>query len=249
MISRREFSTGLLSLPVFLVADKRFANGRHREVIYELEYPPVAASPELRRPRNSLPTAAQIKRANEIIANTPSDLRPMDIAQTFVDRFYAKEPALISQLPAPAGRNPLIGKFFLDTSTPHDSDVVAWCAAFANFCIHRSGQVGSRSASSQSFLGDAFRKTGRPERGDLAVFTCFSPATGRSLNLGHVAFFKEHIDETHIKVVGGNQSTDEHSSIISETTMQTTDRTVKRHLANGDYRALTMRLNAYVSLS
>jgi uncharacterized protein (TIGR02594 family) len=249
MITRREFAAGLLSLPVLLEATESLAKPRRREIIFLLQYPPVGRVSETRSGSNPKPTAEQVRIANEIIAGMPTGPRPVDIAQTFVDRFYDKNPALISQKPAPAARNPLIGKFFQDTSTPNSGDIIAWCAAFANFCIHRSGKTGSRSASSQSFLQSAFRQTQNPEVGDLAVFTCFSPSTGKSLNLGHVAFYKERIDDTHIRVVGGNQSGDGHSSIISETVMLTTDRTVKRHLPNGDYLPVTMRLNTFVSLA
>jgi hypothetical protein len=248
MISRRNFAAGCLLIPVLLKAGEAFPKGRHREIVYQLEYPPVTG-PHGQHPQNRVPNAVQIRRAAEIIAKTPTGPRPIDIAQTFVDRFYAKEPALISQLPPPAAQNPLIAKFFHDTSTPNDGDIVPWCAAFANFCIDRSGRIGSRSASSQSFLAAAFQKTNSPEEGDLAVFTCFSPSTGESLQLGHVAFYKDRIDGTHIKVLGGNQSTDEHSSIISETVMLTTDRPLRRHLSNGDYAPVIMRLNAFVSLS
>jgi hypothetical protein len=248
MICRRNFAAGCLLIPVLLKSGDAFPKARHREIVYQLEYPPVTDS-HGRRPQNRVPTAVQIRRATEIIAKTPTGPRPIDIAQTFVDRFYTKEPALISQLPPPAARNPLIGKFFQDTSTPNNGDIVAWCAAFANFCIHRSGRIGSRSASSQSFLTTTFRKTSNPEQGDLAIFTCFSPSTGKSLQLGHVAFYKERIDETHIRVVGGNQTTDEHSSIISETVMLTTDRSLRRHLSNGESTPVVMRLNAYISLS
>ncbi|WP_195909410.1 CHAP domain-containing protein [Rhizobium tubonense] len=234
-------------IPALLKGGKAFPKSRHREIISQLEYPPVV-SPHPQHSQRLVATVVQARRANEIIAKTPTGPRPIDIAQTFVDRFYAKEPALISQMPPPAAPNPLIAKFFENILTPN-GDVVPWCAAFANFCIHRSGRNGSGSASSQSFLEPAFRKTNSPEEGDLAIFTCFNPSTGQNLRLGHVAFFKERIDETHIKVVGGNQSAEDHASIISETVMLTADRSLRRHLPNGDYAPVIMRLSAYVSLS
>lgn len=69
------------------------------------------------------------------------------------------------------------------------------------------------------------------------------------MHLGHVGFFRERVDESHIRIVGGNQADDGHSSIISDTVMRTTGRTVRRRMAGGEYRVVTMRLNTYVSLS
>jgi hypothetical protein len=127
--------------------------------------------------------------------------------------------------------------------------MIAWCAAFANFCIERHGGKGSRSASSQSFLSQVFKRTKDPKRGDLVVFTCYEPGTEESIGLGHVTFFKEKVGDNQIRVVGGNQSKDGHSSIISERVMTTTERTVKRHLANGAYVDTAMRLNTYISMT
>jgi uncharacterized protein (TIGR02594 family) len=247
MLGRRAFSAGLLSLPFALSSSETFAR---RQLIIQLSYPRVMIfDHETRSAAHSKASAKQIDRARKIIEATPSGPRPIDIAQTFIDRFYAKDPATISQLPAPAAVNPLIAAFFKGTSLSADRDVIPWCAAFANFCIDRNGKAGTQSASSQSFLRSAFKPTMEPKEGDLAIFTCFSPSTGKSLQLGHVAFFREKIDDNHIRVVGGNQSGDGHSSIISESVMLTSDRTVKRHLFDGSYVPTTMRLNTYVSLS
>ena len=248
MIARRAFASSLLTLPIAMMTNRAWAQKRHREIVYALEYPPVRDRSGHNDRASSAPTSSQIERANAIVKTMPRGPRPIDIAQSFVDRFYYSEPEIISQLPPPAALNPLISRFFETTSTREGGDVVAWCAAFANFCIYRSGMAGSRSASSQSFLQDTFPKTQAPVEGDLAVFTCFDRA-GHNLRIGHVAFFRQRIDDSHIRLVGGNQSTDGHSSIICETVTTTADRLVRRHLLNGEYCPVAMRLNTYVSLN
>lgn len=248
MIARRAFASAMLALPIALAAERAFARKRGREVIDALAYPPVHDHGSFDIVRRRATTARQRERADTIVKAIPFGPRPIDIAQSFVDRFYHSEPETISQAAPPAALNPLISRFFETTTSREDGDVIAWCAAFVNFCIDRNGGAGSRSASSQSFLQGTFRKTETPVEGDLAVFTCFD-AAGRSLNLGHVAFFRERMNDGHIHLVGGNQAANGYSSIISETVVPTTDRSVRRHLANGNYTALTMRLNAFVSLN
>lgn len=177
MITRRLFSTALLCLPAVLTASGALAKGRNRQVIFQLSYPP-AAGPDASgqgRVMAARPTPAQVRRATEIISNTPDGPRAIDIAQTFIDRFYDREPALISEWSAPAPHNPLIRRFLEETPMVATDDITPWCAAFVNFCIRRNGGPGSSSASSQSFLLPAFRQTDAPREGDLAVFTCFSP--------------------------------------------------------------------------
>ena len=249
MMDRRSFSKLLLLSSFVSLSRKAVSQESEQDALYHLAWPPFESlNPKVPFGYNK-PTADQIKRADEIINSCPKGPRPIDVAQWFVDNFYEKEPLVISQWPKPAAWNPLIVDFFKDTSTPANSDMIAWCSAFANFCIHRSGRVGSRNASSQSFLQPIFKKTTVPEEGDLAVFTCFSPSDNSSLGLGHVTFFRAKVDDSHIHVVGGNQSKDGHSSIISETIMMTSDRAVKRHLPNGDYVPAIMRLNTYVRLA
>lgn len=121
-----------------------------------------------------------------------------------------------------------------------------WCAAFANWCIERARMDGSRSASSQSFLSRDFRRVTAPKAGDLTVFTSYDPADGRPLGGGHVAFFIKPADDGKIVILGGNQSGDGHSSIISMKAAPTMWRVVDRR--TGTVKSVT-RLNAYVSLT
>jgi uncharacterized protein (TIGR02594 family) len=188
----------------------------------------------------------EIKQARDILDLTPTGPHPIDIAQSFIDRYFERKPAVISQQPPPAPLNPLIAEFFEVTALYPLNDPIPWCAAFINFCIRRNGGAGSSSAWSQSFLPPAFDAVESPREGDLAVFTCFSPSTGKNIGLGHVAFFRRFEDERHIVVVGGNQATQGHSSIISEKILPVSDQPVKRRLSTGNVVSTKMRLNKFV---
>lgn len=251
MLTRRAIVMAAGSLPFVLGVRPSVAGRRGREVITLLQFPPPASisHPQGRASAGlGEPSTRQVAHAKEILRSMPRGPRPLDIAQAFVDRFYRQDPAAISQPPPPGARNPLISAFLEGTGIGAAEDVVPWCAAFANFCIVRSGLSGSGSASSQSFLDPPFQPQTKPEEGDLAVFTCYG-AAGQNLRLGHVAFFKETVDADHIRVVGGNQSAGGHSSIICESTAQTTNHLVRRRTSGGRSIEAMMRLSAYVSVA
>ncbi|MEF0942670.1 CHAP domain-containing protein [Rhizobium sp. BR 362] len=217
-----------------------------RETIVQLQYPPPRIATPERRVRRSAPTPTEIKQTREVLASTPTGPRPIDVAQSFIDRYFEHKPAVISQQPPPAPLNPLIAEF-LEAAALHPlNDPIPWCAAFINFCIRRNGGVGSSSAWSQSFLPPAFEAVESPQEGDLAVFTCVSPSTGKDVGLGHVAFFRRFEDEQHVVVVGGNQATQGHSSIISERILPIGDRPVRRRINTGDVISTMMHLNKFV---
>ena len=115
-------------------------------------------------------------------------------------------------------------------------------------CDHALGHGGdgSRSASSQSFLASRFPVTSDPQRGDLAVFSCYNK-DDRELNLGHVAFFLSRVDEKHVKLIGGNQSGNAHGSIISIRNFSTLDSLIHRHV-DGKLVECTFRLNRFVKI-
>jgi len=214
----------------------------------QLIYPPFGAIDAPQPFGYKPPTEKEKQRAEDIIKSTPKGPAPIDIAKSFFDRFYTTDPKTISQWPAPEAWNPLIVQFFSATTLKANNDMVAWCAAFANWCIERSGRKGSRSAASQSFLDKKnFKQTNDPAIGDLAVFTCYEKNTNKSLGLGHVAFVMHKPAGGRVKVLGGNQSADGHSSIISERDFMTGDRDVRRHV-DGKYVPCTMRLNTYISI-
>jgi len=89
-------------------------------------------------------------------------------------------------------------------SKPFDTDVdpmrIAWCAAFVNAVLHKSGYDTTDSLMARSFLNYG-KKARKPEEGDIVVLT-----RGRSSATGHVGFFLGY-DETgqYVKVLGGNQ--------------------------------------------
>lgn len=194
------------------------------------------------------PTDAQKDKTQKIVEGTPKGPRPIDIAQSFVDRFALSDPDAISQWPADAAWNPLVVEFFTATSLVVKNDMVPWCAAFANWCITRAGIAGTNSAASQSFLvKEFFEQTDDPQFGDVAIFTCYSKSTGKSVGLGHVTFFKEWRGEDKILVIGGNQSADGRSSIISEKEYRTGARDVWRTI-DGERVLVTMKLNTFARM-
>ncbi|CDX58798.1 exported hypothetical protein [Mesorhizobium plurifarium] len=214
----------------------------------QLIYPPIEAIDAPEQFGYQPATAAQKEKAREIIQQTPKGPEPIDIAQSFIDRFSNSDPDAISQWPAPQNWNPLIVSFFNEATTLHvNNDMVEWCAAFANWCIKRAGKTGSNSASSQSFLDRAFDKTNNPKRGNLAIFTCFEKSSNRSLGIGHVAFVQSPPAAGVIQLLGGNTSKDGHSSIICQKPFSTAPREIRRHV-NGIYVPCIMRLNTYVAL-
>ncbi|HVW54134.1 MAG TPA: CHAP domain-containing protein [Rhizobiaceae bacterium] len=249
MLSRRSVSIGLLSMPFVAKAAQAHADdiSDAEQPFFQLSYPAVEALDNPQPFGYSEPTEEQKEHVREILAGTPSGPKPIDIMQSFVDRFFKTDPDAISQWPEPAAWNPLVVEFFRATTTHATNDMIAWCAASANWCIERAGLNGSRSAGSQSFLSKKFARTKSPQRGDLAVFTCYKKGTQESLGLGHVTFFKEKISDNLIRCVGGNQSADGRSSIISEKAFITSDRIVHRHVGK-KYVPCTMRLNSFIRI-
>lgn len=84
---------------------------------------------------------------------------------------------------------------------PYNVSSTPWCAGFVNACLGQAGIKGTGS-----FMARSFMKWGQKvnpqdvQLGDIVVFT---RGTGSS---GHVAFYVNDIDSTHINVLGGNQS-------------------------------------------
>jgi uncharacterized protein (TIGR02594 family) len=249
MISRRAVALGLVTYPFALAASQRTESSVD-EPSYELTYPPFNALTDPQRFGYKEATKEQKKIACDMIRGTPEgpNVKPIDIAQHFIDTYYRDNPKLISQWPAPAEWNPLIVEFFKATSKPMNDDMTPWCAAFANWCLLRARRDGSNDASSQSFLTRYFKIIQEPQYGDLAIFTCYDELTGKSLRVGHVAFFTEKLANGYIKVVGGNQAKDGHYSIICEDTMMTGGHDTHRRV-NGKYVSCTRRLNNFVRIA
>lgn len=248
MLTRRKFVLGATLAPFLIRPYWVLAKDADRDpTLDQLEYPDLALLDTPEPFGSSPPTEAQRAKAKEIISSTPRGPTPLAVADSFVTRFFASEPELISQWPAPAAWNPLVVEFFSATSMRPNNDMVAWCAAFANWCLFRADRPRSNSASSQSFLGREFTKTTEPQIGDLAVFTCFSLETSASLGLGHVAFVASPPTPGSVELVGGNQRADGHSSIISRRKFSTEPTRVTRRL-NGKPVLCEMRLNTYIRI-
>jgi uncharacterized protein (TIGR02594 family) len=254
MISRRELSAVLVAAPYVF----------HSGLVRADENDPVVGQ-DLRFEQLTMPTieslddsalfgyapatAAQREKAQKIIDSTPKGPRPFDIAKSFIDRFAKSDPDAISQWPAPKSWNPLVKEFFSATSLRVNNDMVNWCAAFANWCIERNNKGGTNSAASQSFVNSGmFRKVDQPTEGNLVVFTCYDKQSGKNLGLGHVAFFEQALGDNKIRVLGGNQSADGHSSIISERAFLITPFDVYRHVG-GEYIPCVYKLNSFLVIA
>lgn len=145
-------------------------------------------------------------KAKTILEGSPDSVSPYEVALYFeklrggfFDDHYGEDAWMYSQ-EWPVRANPVIVSFFDATTLRQPAgDQTAWCAAFVNWCITRSGsKEGSHSAASASFRtwGTA---TNDPRPGDLIVFTHKTrPAQG------HVAFFVSREDGGY-RVLGGNQ--------------------------------------------
>lgn len=97
------------------------------------------------------------------------------------------------------GENPRIIEYHKATSLKAGEDEIAWCSAFVNWVLKKSGYKGTNSAAARSWL-----KYGTVTKvfkaNSIVVFK-----RGSSTWQGHVAFAIAD-KGTHIKVLGGNQS-------------------------------------------
>jgi uncharacterized protein (TIGR02594 family) len=254
MLSRRDLSISLLALPIAfrpLVASAQSGDPIvGKDMGFEqLTMPSVDSIDDPVLYGYKQATADQIAKARRIIDDTPKGPAPYDIAKSFVDRFFERDPEAISQWPAPSTWNPLVKEFFSATSLRANNDMIDWCAAFVNWCIERNNKKGTNSAASQSFVNkDPYKKTDQPKEGDLVVFTCYDKQSGKNLGIGHVAFFKVALGGDVIGVIGGNQSADGHSSIISPRKFLTAPFDVKRHVG-GEYIPCVYKLNSFLVIS
>lgn len=101
------------------------------------------------------------------------------------------------------GSNPKVLKYYADAGHPEvKDDAVAWCAAFVGAMLARAGIKPSGQLTARSYLnwGTPVPDLSQARPGDIVIFT-----RGNSGWQGHVAFY-EGKTETHVKVLGGNQS-------------------------------------------
>ncbi len=253
MLSRRELSLLLVTFPIVFEASAAMADDADPVVgkdvgFDQLAFPTFDSLDDAEIQGYNPPSEAQRVKARSIIDATPKGPTPFDVAKSFIDRYGKTDPEAISQWPAPAAWNPVVKDFFDATSLRVNNDMVDWCAAFVNWCIVRNNKKGTNSAASQSFVAPGlYRKVSDPSPGNVVVFTCYDKQAGKSLGLGHVAFFEAAAGDNRIRVLGGNQSADGHSSIISERTFLTTPFDVRRHVG-GEYVPCVYRLNSFLAV-
>lgn len=98
------------------------------------------------------------------------------------------------------GENPRIIEYHQATDLKATEDEISWCAAFVNWCLIQSGNLGTHRANARSFLKWGI-ETNTPHLGDIVVFWRGDKDGWQ----GHVAFYVGE-NKNFIKVLGGNQS-------------------------------------------
>ena len=97
--------------------------------------------------------------------------------------------------------NPRIVMYLKSTSLKPDDaskDETAWCSAFVNWCVEKSGYEGTDSAWARSWLNwGSVIDNDKPITGCVAIFE-------RDERLGHVGFFIADNGST-VTILGGNQ--------------------------------------------
>jgi uncharacterized protein (TIGR02594 family) len=96
--------------------------------------------------------------------------------------------------------NSRIIQYHSATQLKATADEISWCAAFVNWCLRESGELGTMQANARSFL-EWGQKVDEPQLGDIVVFWRVKKSSWQ----GHVAFFIEE-KENNILCLGGNQA-------------------------------------------
>lgn len=97
------------------------------------------------------------------------------------------------------GTNPEVGKFYAAVGLATNQDDIAWCSAFANWCMKQAGVKGTGNALARSWMQWG-KKLDTPRYGCVCVFS-----RGGDTVHGHVAFYLADAGDK-IEVLGGNQS-------------------------------------------
>ena len=97
-----------------------------------------------------------------------------------------------------AGTNPRIATY-LAMVGQGPSDETAWCSAFANWCMHQAGLLGTMKANARSWLKWG-TTCGAPRYGAVTILWRGSPNSWQ----GHVGFFVG-LNAHHVILLGGNQ--------------------------------------------
>lgn len=97
--------------------------------------------------------------------------------------------------------NPDVLKYFKEIGQAWvKDDDTAWCAAFVNWCLVKTGRQQTNSLAARSFLKYGY-STKTPTLGDIVVLWRISPQSA----YGHVGFYVRETKDT-IYILGGNQS-------------------------------------------
>lgn len=80
------------------------------------------------------------------------------------------------------------------------TDEVAWCAAFAAYCLEMAQCESTHSARARSYEKWGLELE-QPRWGSVMVFS----APERGPAAGHVAFYTRHLSATLVECLGGNQ--------------------------------------------
>ncbi len=129
------------------------------------------------------------------VSNSGSGINPLDVAKKY-QGLDERNPQDIKTLQ----------KLFKDQAGLDLSpDTAAWCAAFMNGVLGESGVDGTGKATARSFLNYG-TPVEDPQVGDIVVF---DRGGGWKGHVGFITGIEERDGKTFLKVLGGNQSTDE----------------------------------------
>ena len=93
----------------------------------------------------------------------------------------------------------LVSQYLAEGGVNIDPSQTAWCAAFVNATLSKTGLDGTGALNARSFLNWGEEVT-TPQLGDVVVLS-----RGTDPNLGHVGFFKGFDAQGNILILGGNQ--------------------------------------------
>jgi uncharacterized protein (TIGR02594 family) len=135
----------------------------------------------------------------EPVERPPAGRRtPYDVARAELDLDVREVPG--------SGNNPRIVMYHATTDTGSDSDAVAWCSSFVNYCVEQAGLTGTNSKWAMSWHDDEWGRdvTDAPQEGDIVVFRRREGNGSGPVAGGHVGFLIEVLSDG-FRILGGNQ--------------------------------------------
>lgn len=112
--------------------------------------------------------------------------------------YLAKKEIGISEINGDEANKRII-EYHSTTTLKSTSDEISWCSAFMNWCVLNAGGQPTFNALARSWLNWGIM-VNEPIESDIAILK-----RGNDQMYGHVGFYVEE-NETHIKLLGGNQS-------------------------------------------